>query len=81
MTKPLLSALPDFNRKEQTHEFVCQESGYNECMDDLSKYSFSEEELAELIYSKNHRINLLESRILAKELLSSLPLWLRKDVK
>lgn len=96
----LLSAMPELKRKEfdpDLNDLPCQENGeiagYNQALDDLSKYSFSEEELAKLLYelgtnNKNWE-EVSESkydgwhtkeyhRNKAKALLCSLPLWLRR---
>lgn len=88
----LLSALPELKKQqlEGIGEYITgKEVGRNEVIDDLSKYSFSEEELAKLIskfadkvWAEEHRnIHEIHHEDLAKELLSSLPLWLRKESK
>lgn len=92
----LLSALPELKRKEfdsELYDLACQENGeiagYNQALDDLSKYQLCEESLkkviskfADKVWAEEHRnIHEIHHEDLAKELLSSLPLWLRKESK
>lgn len=99
MIIPLLSALPDLKKRNQEVMFSHAVEGYNQALDELAKYSFSEEELKKINFKEipvtwtlakpcsgldkndGEVISVTLSHEAIQLILSSLPLWLRKDVK